>query len=46
MDLRAVLLHLCKVCLKVELGVVGVGYYCASNVSMRDMTQLAAFILS
>jgi hypothetical protein len=33
-NLRVVLLHLGKVCLKVELGVARVGYYCASNVSM------------
>jgi len=39
-NLRAVLLHLGKVCLKVELGVVGVGYYCALNVSMRRVTRL------
>jgi hypothetical protein len=38
MSLRAVLLHLGEVCLEVELGVVGVGYYCASNVSMRHIT--------
>jgi hypothetical protein len=37
-NLRVVLLHLGKVCLKVELGVAGVGYYCASNVSMRHVT--------
>jgi hypothetical protein len=41
MNLRAVLLHLGKVCLKVELGVVRVGYYCASNVSMRRVARLA-----
>lgn len=28
-NLRVVLLHLGKVCLEVELGVAGVGYYCA-----------------
>lgn len=39
-NLRVVLLHLGEVCLKVELGVAGVGYYCASNVSMRHVEQL------
>ena len=38
-NLRVILLHLGKVCLEVELGVAGVGYYCASNVSMRRVIR-------
>jgi hypothetical protein len=38
-DLRAVLLHLDEKGLKVELGVVGVGYHCALDVSSCNSKQ-------